>query len=158
MEQGRRLDKERQVCLRRKRLVDIIRDVVLSVHADTRRGIQVREDIGRDIVDEDQVHRLCRRIDPARGLEKVRVGVALQRGVCRVVAVGAKIVGRDVAVGESGGCGLAAGVAVGFVGSRVAGLERREEGIDTGIANFVRDGGAAGGAPLPDGAVGVEAG
>lgn len=87
----------------------------------------------------------------------MRVGVARQRRVRRVVAVGAEGVGRDVALGEEdvrGGLPAeVAGVLVG-VGRDVAGRERREEGVDAGVAGqeVWRRGGA-----LPDRAELVDA-
>lgn len=162
LEQLRRLHEQGQVRLGREVLVHVDQDVRLGVVA--AHGGEVLHDVGSDEVDEDEVHGLGDAAvirKPAERLEEVRVGVAWDRRVRRVVAVGAEGVRRGVALREEVRGRLPPEVArvLARVRLDVAGRERGDEGVDAGVAGQVwrRGHGGGGGGALPDRAVLVDA-
>lgn len=122
LEDLRLLDKQGKVGLRGEGLVDVIRRICLRVAI-----AEVVEDVGFDttsrsvpirsfssparqarsniLIDEDQVHHVRQAPvagEPTQPLEEARVRITRDGRVRRVVAVTAKVVGRDVALREAG--------------------------------------------------------
>lgn len=158
------LHKQRQVRLRTKVLINIVRDIGRSVRrrvaADKRK---VPQDVGLDVLGEDEVDRVGRAPvgrEPAEPLEEVRVRKRLDGRVRRVVAVGPEVVRRRVPLRQVRrrlpprvAAAAAADVAV---------REGRGEGVDARVAGYgegcgFRGGVGGGGFALVDCAVGVDA-